>query len=84
MRFTGKVKASRLQLLRTLHVDGEQICSTIVVCSISQIYPELTRLVKGLNLCPQQFVNCTNHMCGAGHVLLKWKPCYVLSPRMTA
>lgn len=80
----GRSKLGGLQLLRISHVDGEQICSTIAVCSISQIYPELTRLVKSLNLCPQQFVNCTNHMCGAGHLLLKWKPCYVLSPWTTA
>lgn len=72
VRFTGEVKAWRLQLLRTSHVDGEQICSTIAVCSLSQIYTELTRLVKGLNLWPQQFVNCTNHMCGARACMRCW------------
>lgn len=43
----------RLQLQHTSHIGGH-IHFTSTVCRISQIYPELTRPLKGLNLCPNR------------------------------
>lgn len=64
------------------HVDGEQ--TPPAPCADLSDVPGVNQAGERPEPLAQQFVNCSDHMCGAGPAPPKWKPCYVLSPRTTA